>query len=54
MTNGRCTVCPKKCTWDKHLNASYKYEEYTYEETITNEDLKKAYTDATSALSDYE
>ena len=50
-SNGYCTVCPKKCRWQEHVNVPYiiKHEEIEVEETV--EELKKKYYDSTNKLS---
>ena len=54
MTNGFCTVCPKKCKWDQHRNTPYHYEWYTDVETRTSEDLRQRYNIATTEKSKVE
>ena len=48
---GYCTVCPKKCRWQEHVNVPYiiKHGEIEVEETV--EELKKKYYDCTNKLS---
>ena len=48
---GNCTVCPKKCRWQEHVNVPYviKHTEIEVEETI--EELKKKYYDGKNKLS---
>ena len=41
--NAACTVCPEKCSWQKHVNNPKRYERYLVKETRTYEDLKKRY-----------
>ena len=50
-TNGYCTVCPKKCRWQEHVNVPYviKHTEIEVEETV--EELKKKYYDGKKNLS---
>jgi hypothetical protein len=48
QANARCTVCPGKCHWTKHVNNQYYYEPYEVEEEETAEDLKKRYNLATT------
>ncbi|MBP0036594.1 MAG: 50S ribosome-binding GTPase [Roseofilum sp. SID1] len=43
-----CTVCPGRCSWTKHVNRPYKFEDYVEEETRTSGDLKKRYDTALS------
>lgn len=47
-SNGYCTVCPKKCFWDKHRNTQERFliEEVTV--TKTADDLKSRYDEAGS------
>lgn len=49
--NGFCTVCPKKCRWQEHVNVPYiiKHGEIEVEETV--EELKKKYFDSSNKLS---
>lgn len=47
-SNAKCTVCPGRCHWTKHVNNPYRFEEYEEEEERTIEDLKKRYEEATS------
>ena len=44
--NARCTVCPKKCQWDQHVVAPYRFETYCRVETYTSDDLKKNLSEA--------
>ena len=49
--SGYCTVCPKKCRWQDHVNVPYiiKHGEIEVEETV--EELKQKYYDSTNKLS---
>ena len=41
--DGKCTVCPGKCSWDDHYNNPYFFEFYEDTEQRTSEDLRKQY-----------
>jgi hypothetical protein len=43
QANARCTVCPGKCHWTKHVNNQFYYELYEVEEEETAEDLKRKF-----------
>ena len=43
MNNGKCTVCPKKCSWNDHYNNTYYFEFSEETVTKTSEDLRKEY-----------
>jgi len=51
MTNGLCTVCPKKCGWKEHVNTPYIIKHGEIEVTETVEELKKKYYDSSNKLS---
>ncbi|XP_041658406.1 uncharacterized protein LOC121519669 [Cheilinus undulatus] len=42
-SDGRCTVCPGKCSWNLHFNQKYKWEYVEVKEKQTIADLKKKY-----------
>ncbi|XP_062578218.1 uncharacterized protein LOC134240122 [Saccostrea cucullata] len=46
MTNGFCRICEKKCKWDEHKNAKYRFRYETVTETRTYEEMKKNYEKA--------
>ena len=46
MTNGRCRICPRKCSWDLHKNHPYVYVIEVHPVTKMAADLKKRYEDA--------
>ena len=41
--NTTCAVCPGKCAWDSHVNASYYFEPVKTQVTKCYEDIKKEY-----------
>ena len=49
--SARCTVCPGRCSWKKHVNNPYRFVEYEEIEKRTSEDLKKRYYEAMSGQS---
>ena len=42
--NACCRVCPKKCPWQQHENARYRFERYTETQSKTSTELKEKYT----------
>ncbi|XP_071788607.1 uncharacterized protein [Asterias amurensis] len=46
MSDGVCTVCPGKCSWDVHFNQQYRFEFYEEEEEKTFEEIEARYRDA--------
>ena len=44
--NTTCTVCSRKCSWDKHVNNPYRFEIYEKIVEKTSDDLKKRYENA--------
>jgi len=46
MSNGYCTVCPRRCHWEQHQNNTYRWSTRMKEEIKTLDELKKAYTSA--------
>ena len=42
-TNGQCTACPLRCSWQMHRQNPYRYEIYTEEETRDLEELLRRY-----------
>ena len=46
--DGKCKVCPCKCSWDTHVNNGYRIETHTVMEVRTYEHLKQRYDQAKS------
>ncbi|XP_063308966.1 uncharacterized protein LOC134609256 [Pelobates fuscus] len=46
MTNGYCTICPKKCVWNVHFNQKYKWKYENQKEKKTYDEIKKNYEQA--------
>ncbi|CAH2281690.1 hypothetical protein XELAEV_18003132mg [Pelobates cultripes] len=46
MTNGYCTICPKKCAWNVHFNQKYKFKYENRKEKRTYDDIKTNYEQA--------
>ena len=42
-SSAKCTVCPNKCSWDRHVNNPYRFELYDAEEVVTLDKLKQKY-----------
>ena len=38
--DGKCTVCPGKCPWDKHIHSDTYYKQVDEEVTVTLDDVK--------------
>lgn len=51
MSEGKCTVCPRRCEWHDHELQSYRIEMYEETEQRTYESLKHRYDEAKSAMS---
>ena len=43
MGNGSCTVCPKACQWDKHVNSPWWFDATEKEEERSYHELKQRY-----------
>ena len=43
MKNGKCTVCPRKCSWTKHTNNNCRYEYQEEDVTISMDYLSEKY-----------
>lgn len=50
MSNGFCTVCKKKCKWDRHRNARYIIVVEQQEQWVVPEDLIKNWNKANNSL----
>ena len=50
MTNGLCTVCPKKCGWKEHVNSPYIINYWEIEVTETIDELRAKYYDSSNKL----
>jgi hypothetical protein len=48
MRDGRCIMCPNKCPWDKHKNASFIIKPVRRVKTILNEELVKQWNTSTN------
>ncbi|XP_047012476.1 uncharacterized protein LOC124628290 isoform X1 [Ictalurus punctatus] len=48
MKNGRCTVCPGKCHYTKHVREDKKYVTHSEEIMVTFDDFKKQYESSNS------
>ena len=46
MSNGSCTVCPKKCAWSMHANNTFRYEDFPTTVNKTYYELKNKYEKA--------
>ena len=46
VKDAKCTVCPGRCHWTKHVILPYRFEEYEEEEERTIDDMKKRYEEA--------
>ena len=51
MKDGSCTVCPKQCRWNKHVNNPWRFEVTEETEERTYDELKQRYDEATQAKS---
>ena len=49
--NTTCTVCPQHCSWQKHVNNSYRFELYEKQVEKTSEDLMKRFVHAVGGKS---
>ena len=49
-----CIVCPGQCSWQKHVNNSYRFELYQESVTKTSDDLKQRYDQAITGKSKVE
>lgn len=54
MMNGKCTVCPKKCSHNEHKNAKFRIEVKIVREKTTLRELEQKYIDSKGNLSKYE
>lgn len=52
--NAKCTVCPGRCGWQRHVNNPYRFEFYDDTETRTSEELKQRYLQAMKGKSKVE
>ncbi|XP_071788739.1 uncharacterized protein [Asterias amurensis] len=46
MSDGVCTVCQGKCSWDVHFNQQYRFEFYEEEEEKTYKEIEARFKDA--------
>lgn len=46
MDDGECTVCPKGCAWDEHVNNDFRIVTYSEKVKKTYEELKSKYENA--------
>ena len=51
MKDGSCTVCPKRCRWNRHVSNPWRFEVFEETEERTYDELKQRYDEATQAKS---
>lgn len=51
MKDGSCTVCPKRCRWNRHVNNPWWFEVIEEIEERTYDELKQRFDEATQAKS---
>ena len=48
--DGMCKVCPKKCSWERHINSHIHYKSMEITETVVLEDVRAKYQNSKQTL----
>ena len=54
MQNKKCTICPKKCSFEMHKNLPYILKWFKIAKKVTNKDLEKKYYNSKDQVSKFE